>query len=365
MPPVLSKNLSDSKLSPAQERAQALALLDAGCDTKYVAKYLMKSERWVRKWRQRRDVGQGLADKPRTGRPSKVGGGVRKTINSTKYKRGCSTRNVSKHLKRSGHNISHVTVYNYMTKVKKWKSFRRARKQFLTATQRRKRFQFAKQHEHLSAQDWENYIFSDESTKYLFHIPNRQDDTVWGSQSENVPDVSCVKSSAKVMIWGAMGVNGLSNLHIVPTGQTVDSNYYIENILKKELKPALNRTRLTGKINSRRMVPYPGLAVFMQDGATPHTAAATQTWCDENLPNFIRKDEWPGNSPDLNCIENLWSILDSEAYKDPRPSTMTQLRRRLLYAWRTIPQKHIVSLIHSMPNRIKNVIKNKGGPSGY
>ena len=72
----------------------------------------------------------------------------------------------------------------------------------LTVAQRRKRLQFARKHEHLSAQDWKNYIFSDESTKYLFHVPNRQDDTVWGSQSENVPDVNCVKSSAKVMIWG-------------------------------------------------------------------------------------------------------------------------------------------------------------------
>ena len=48
--------------------------------------------------------------------------------------------------------------------------------------------------------------------------------TVWGSQSENLPDVSCVKSIAKEMIWGAMGVSGLSNLHIVPTGKTVDSS---------------------------------------------------------------------------------------------------------------------------------------------
>ena len=58
-------------------------------------------------------------------------------------------------------------------------------------------------------------------------------------------------------------------MHIVPTGKTEDSSYYIEHILKKELKPALNRTRTTGKINSRKLVPYPGLAVFMQDGATP------------------------------------------------------------------------------------------------
>ena len=71
-----------------------------------------------------------------------------------------------------------------------------------------RRLQFAREHKHLTAEDWEKYIFSDESTKYLFHVPNRQDDVVWGSQPEEVPDVSCIKSSAKVMVWGAMGVNG-------------------------------------------------------------------------------------------------------------------------------------------------------------
>ena len=257
---------------------------------------------------------------------------------------------MSKQSKNSGHNISHVTVYNYIKKVKKWKSFQRHRNQLPTVTQRRKRLVFAREHGHLSAQDWENYILSDESTKYLFHVPNRQDDTVWVSQSDNVPDVSCVKSSAKIMIRGAMCVNGLSKLHIIPTGKTIDSKYYI---LKKELKRALNRTGSTGRIDQRRLVPYPGLAVFMQDGAPPYTAATTQNWCEDNLSNFIDKSKWPGNSSNLNGIVNLWSILDREAYNDPHISTMTQLRRRLQHAWRTISPQHITSLIHSMPKRIK------------
>ena len=143
------------------------------------------------------------------------------------------------------------------------------------------------EHGHLSAQDEEKYIFSDESTKYLLHVPNRQDYTVWGSRSHNVPDVSCVK----IMIWSAMGVNRLSKLRIVPSGKTIDSKYYIEHILKKGIKPALNRTRSTGRIDQRRLVPYHGMAVFMQDGATPHTAAATQNWCKDNLSNFKKKSK--------------------------------------------------------------------------
>ena len=121
----------------------------------------------MRKWRQRRDEQTGLADKQCTGRPMKVRGGVKKTIESIKYKRGRSTRKLNKELNNSGYNISHVTVFNYIHKVKKWKSFKRPRNQLLTKAQRSKRLAFAKEHKHLSAQDWENYIFSDESTKYI------------------------------------------------------------------------------------------------------------------------------------------------------------------------------------------------------
>ena len=32
-------------------------------------------------------------------------------------------------------------------------------------------------------------------------------------------------------------------------------------------------------------------------------------WCAEHFPRFWRKVEWSGNSPDLNPIENLCSIL--------------------------------------------------------
>jgi transposase len=361
----VKKQTSCTSVDTVNERAQALALLDAGISVKDVAKQLCKSERWVTKWRRRREQNKQLTDQPRSGRPSKIVGVVKRKVENIKYKRGKSTRKCSKELKNSGFNVSHVTVFNYLRKVKKWKAFKRSRNQLLTKTQRQKRLKFARDHKHLTAEDWENYIFSDESSKYLFHVPNRQDDVVWGSQSDEVPDVSCVKSSAKVMIWGAMGVNGLSKLHIVPSGKTINARYYVDKILQKELKPALNRQKNTGRIDERKLVQYPGHATFVQDGATPHTALVTQNWCKDNLPNFISKEEWPGNSPDLNCIENLWSILDSEAYKDPRPTSMDQLRRRLQRAWREIPQKHLISLIHSMPNRIKNVLKNKGGLSGY
>jgi len=81
------------------------------------------------------------------------------------------------------------------------------------------------------------------------------------------------------------------------------------------------------------------------------------------IPNYI--ENWPPNSPDLSPIENIWSILSNDVYKDPEPKTVDQLKRRLRKAWNSISLETLENLIKSLPRRMKAVIANKGSTIAY
>ena len=53
-----------------------------------MAEQLSKSERWVTEWRQRRDENQQLANQPRSGRPCKIVGILKRKVKTIKYDKG-------------------------------------------------------------------------------------------------------------------------------------------------------------------------------------------------------------------------------------------------------------------------------------
>ena len=102
---------------------------------------------------------------------------------------------------------------------------------------------------------------------------------------------------------------GLTGIHFLPQGQTLTADYYINNILEKEVKPVLHRKNVNEATDKGKLFSSNRHMTFVQDGA----------WCKKNLPNCIEKTCWPPNSPDINPVENLWNIMDEVVYKDPAP----------------------------------------------
>jgi transposase len=100
----------------------------------------------------------------------------------------------------------------------------------------------------------------------------------------------------------------------------------------------------------------------MHDGAPCHRSRAVR---DYLTAEQIQVLDWPGNSPDLNPIENLWHIVIKKV-AEKQPSSTKALVESIKNVWSTeISQAYCQSLVYNMPKRIAAVIKNKGGATKY
>jgi transposase len=87
------------------------------------------------------------------------------------------------------------------------------------------------------------------------------------------------------------------------------------------------------------------------------------------FPAYWDKHFWPGNSPDLNPIENLWSIMEGKVYCPPLATNKETLVKKIKDAWEYLKlRKHTIlpNLLEGdrgWKSRCQKVIENQGGDS--
>lgn len=152
-----------------------------------------------------------------------------------------------------------------------------------------------------------------------------------------------------IMIWGCMTADGVGEMFVCEG--RMNSVKYIE-VLETALLPSL--TSLFGDTNLDGVI-------FQQDNAPCHKSATTMRWFTENNIDLL---DWPPQSPDLNPIEHLWSILKRKI-KEHSITSKTALKNSLVQEWQAITRQDCTKLVRSMPARISAVIKSKGGPTRF
>jgi len=70
----------------------------------------------------------------------------------------------------------------------------------------------------------------------------------------------------------------------------------------------------------------PSGLIFQQDKAPAYTAKLAQNWITTNCSDFIRKDEWPSNLPDLNPL-HYHVCLNATRYFNPSQIPSTSWRK--------------------------------------
>lgn len=151
------------------------------------------------------------------------------------------------------------------------------------------------------------------------------------------------------MVWGCIDGKGPGPLYVVEG--TMRRDQY-KRVLNDVLLPYVSASGYNE--NSW---------TFQQDNAPCHTAKTIKNFMSSrNIPVLA----WPGNSPDLSPIENVWYLLKSLVYKRSNPSKEI-LIKNIQEVWNGSPEiRQCIDLcLQSMPRRIKAVIKNKGGHTKY
>lgn len=149
------------------------------------------------------------------------------------------------------------------------------------------------------------------------------------------------------MVWGAICSKGTVRLAF--TSARMNSQEY-QNVLQDNLLPFINS--------------FEGNEViFQQDNASVHVSRSTKAWLEANS---IATLEWPACSPDLNPIENVWGWLVRQIYsQDKEYSSRNELKEAIERAWHELTPQMLSKYIHSMPNRIFEVIKKGGNTIDY
>lgn len=225
---------------------------------------------------------------------------------------------------------------------------RRPRKKpMLSSKNRKMRLAFAKAHEHWTSQDWQKILFSDESKFNRVASDGLQ--YVRRRIGEDLKP-QCVLPTIKhgggsVMVWACFSRNGPGPIRRIDG--IMDRFQYID-VLKNTMLPYAHNNMTHSFI-------------FQQDNDPKRTARAVKNFVREENINVL---PWPSQSPDLNPIENLWSIV-KKSVANYKPKNLNELYSIIQTAWNNIPVEKCQKLVDSMPKRCAEVIKNNGFWTNY
>lgn len=295
---------------------------------------------------------KGGSGRPKTARTAENIDTVEQLLCSQENKPGTSksTRQAALQL-----GISQGSVRNIAKKDLGLKSFKRVSAQVITDATKKKRLErCTAMLRRLTATKCRRVFFTDEKTFYLDPPICSQNNRVWsaGRKKDIAPErllQQRAKFSQHVMVSAGVCFSGKGTLHFVADKVKVNAEHYINTLLPQLLNDC--RTLLVDNF------------VFQQDGAPAHTSRQSQEFLQANTPDFIGKDEWPPNSPDLNPLDYcVWGLM-LEAYKkfSPKPKSNAELKTALRTIWEDMSQSAIQKALLSFRKRLESCIAAQGG----
>jgi hypothetical protein len=290
-----------------------------------------------------------------------------------------------------------------------WQLKLRGRSPPMNAKQKDTRLKFCRAAVKLSDADLAKWVFTDEK---WFNSNDHSSNFQWCAPGQKPLKKEKVQKAPQVFLWGGI-VNGeIIVLALIPFAEmlqaerevkaakdlaakqkfsklTKSEKMKINNVIQKEELAAAEKIAMCAAKRRKRGQPAAKIRVpkadtearaldtprydkyvlqpaaaflkkggrlLMQDGAKCHN-------CPKVLARLGIKPiplPWPGNSPDLNPIENLWSILQAKVHRKG-PWNTEELKQFAMEAVQEVEQSTVDGLCLSFRARCKACIKANGG----
>ena len=154
-----------------------------------------------------------------------------------------------------------------------------------------------------------------------------------------------------VMFWAGICGDTLIGPFMVEEGVKMDSEAYA-NFLKQNFFKWYRSQTLSFKRK----------CIFMQDNAPSHASRYTRNFLASKGFKDAKLMVWPPASPDLNPIENLWSIVKRKLYEAGKQyNSKNELKEAIKECCKTISTETIKNLTSSMDKRLVKILERHGG----
>lgn len=317
------------------------------------------------------ESGQGLASKPRSGRPPILRKDECEACYDALTERKMDATAAALHLVKEGRiskRVNRKTVARAARKIALERGtgplrVSRAKPKFrLTVGQKKVRLAFCIRHKR---ECWIRYLFTDKCTfcldypgegvgclQYLKKGEERQAYRASHPSVANLYGGLCRWGTTKAVL--VTGTTGLHTDFYTKKGTKASGCTSME--LEQVVLPAL-------LASGQQMFGAHGIRywTFQQDNDKIHkpTARVIRQYNKQHNTNIRYMDDWAAHSPDLSLIENIWGDLETQLRARAFPDFQS-FKKAVISGFENYPKEKCRALFKSMRSRIQECI-NKGG----
>ncbi|XP_047142962.1 uncharacterized protein LOC124817183 [Hydra vulgaris] len=133
------------------------------------------------------------------------------------------------------------------------------------------------------------------------------------------------KFEPKLLVWVALSPKGRSKHFIVPSGQAINKDVYLDKCLRSRLIPFIEQYHKNNNV------------IFWPDLASSHYSKKVQAFLNSKNIEFVPKERIIANTPELKPIEDFWSEIKQTVYtKCWQAENLEQLRNRIDYCFKNL-----------------------------